>query len=109
MIKAQTTFETCVFIVVLVAATLAMNGYFRRALQHNWRTNTDSFSNEQYDGKSSPDSGVDTIIKSPKLSIKIDGNEMIYSDNIASGGGGNIRLTQMGTYDCEEEDDDDWW
>lgn len=47
--KAQITLEACLLIILFVAAGLAMYGYFKKAIQGNWRTNTDSFSDEQYD------------------------------------------------------------
>lgn len=54
--RGQITLETVVLIIVVVAAFLAMHGYLRRAAQGQWRTNADSFSDEQYDAERSRES-----------------------------------------------------
>lgn len=46
--KGQITLEACVLIALVVAGLLAMQVYLRRAIQANWRTNTDSFYDAQY-------------------------------------------------------------
>jgi len=47
--KAQITLEAAVLIIIIAAAFLAMQGYFRRAVQGHWKSSADSFSDEQYD------------------------------------------------------------
>jgi len=47
--KAQSVLETVLLISLVTLAWLAMYGYFKSALQGNWKTNIDTFSDEQYD------------------------------------------------------------
>lgn len=56
--KGQTTLEITVLLILTVAAFLAMFGYFKGSLQGNWKTNADSFSNEQIDDFSAKQSKV---------------------------------------------------
>lgn len=46
--KGMSVVEYCVLFALVVAAWLAMNGYFKRAIEGNWRSNADSFSEGQY-------------------------------------------------------------
>lgn len=47
--KGLITLEACLIVILCVAAGLAMYGYLKRAIQGNWKTNIDSFSDDQYD------------------------------------------------------------
>lgn len=51
--KAQITLEAILVIIIFVAGWLVMQGYLKRAIQGNWKTNTDAFSDEQYDSEES--------------------------------------------------------
>lgn len=83
--RAQSTLEITVLIAIVVAAFLAMQGYFKTSLQRNWKNNIDSFSDEQYEeGKTTGD--VDSIpitIGSSSLKTNLSGDTDFSS-------GGNI-------------------
>jgi hypothetical protein len=56
--KGLTTLEFCILTAVVVAAWLGIRGYFERALQGNWRSNIDNFSDELYDRDTSSETGT---------------------------------------------------
>ncbi|MCX5714891.1 MAG: hypothetical protein NT033_08880, partial [Candidatus Omnitrophica bacterium] len=56
--RGMITLEACVLTVLVALSLLASEKYFRGALQGNWRGNTDSFSDEQYNP--SDDEELDT-------------------------------------------------
>lgn len=43
------TLEFCILIILVVAGSLAMHGYLKRAIQGNWKGNADSFSDDYYE------------------------------------------------------------
>lgn len=47
--KGLITLEACLLIILCVVAGVAMSVYLRRSIQGNWKANTDTFSEEQYD------------------------------------------------------------
>ena len=55
--KAQSILEMVLLPSLVVLAWLAMYGYFKSALQGNWKTNIDTFSDEEYD----PDRTFDSV------------------------------------------------
>lgn len=54
----QSTLEAVMILVIFVMAFLVMQGYFRRSVQANLRSNIDSFSDEQFSVAQSSESGV---------------------------------------------------
>jgi hypothetical protein len=46
--RGMLSLEVCILLALVTAGLLAMEIYFRQALQGNWRLNADSFSDEQY-------------------------------------------------------------
>ena len=57
--KGQATLEACVLSILFVAAFLAIYGYFKSSIMGNWRTNIDSFSDEQYRPREDVAAGID--------------------------------------------------
>jgi hypothetical protein len=74
--KGLITLEICLLLIVFVAAGISMFGYFKRAVKGNWRTNVDSFSDEQFDKNRSTTSydkngeGPAVVISNTRISVK---------------------------------------
>jgi hypothetical protein len=68
--KAQVTLEACVLAVLVVAGFLAMQAYFRTAIQGNWRSNADSFSDEQYEAGASTETSNNSVGNIPAIAVK---------------------------------------
>lgn len=104
--KAQTTLEACLLIILFVAAGLTMYEYLRKAIQGNWRQNTDSFSDEQYDDSisSETDSGLRFI--SPTVSADLNLDDTIEQNFNLGSGSGILQVGGWGTYyDSAEAED----
>jgi len=69
------TIEACMLIMIFVAALLAIFGYFHKAIQGHWRTNSDTFYDEQFDYDRS--SRNYDINKGPTVRYK---NNALYSN-----------------------------
>ena len=128
--KAQITMEASLVIAIVVAGLLAMQGYLRRAIQGSWKTNTDSFSDEQFRpaedqllGEIDPDPTEETVSELKFIDSKItvenvpepeEDAEEFGTLNIVSGptegisGSDILRINDWGTYynAAEHEDED---
>lgn len=98
--KAQVTLEACLLIILVVAAGLAMQGYLKRAIQGNWKTNADSFSDEQFEkgvsGEGDPNPALE--FKSPK--IKAESADDSVNENFDLADISGIKhISGWGTYD----------
>jgi hypothetical protein len=110
--KAQSTLEFCILPALVVAAFLIMWGYLTRAVQRNMRTNTDSFSDEQFDSIYSSEEmpstnyappGVDLapgtiIFKDPKIEADLYWDGSIDQVFDVGSGSGNKQIGGWGTY-----------
>lgn len=100
--KAQITLEVCVLIVIVLVGLLAAQVYLRRAIQGNWRTNADSFSDEQYSVGASTEyyiGGVEDTFKGSYFNAsELGAGQLQGPINVASGTG-NLRITGWGTYE----------
>lgn len=119
--KAQVTMEASLIFAVIVAALLATRLYFTRAVQGSWRSNTDSFSDEQYrpaydpifsehDGNATGETVSGLKFINPKITVKTAPGEGqtemgslntaagIWSDGISDSGSGILRANDWGTY-----------
>ena len=57
----QSTLEAVMILVIFVMAFLVMQGYFRRSVQANLRSNIDSFSDEQFSVDQSSEAGLSGV------------------------------------------------
>ena len=119
--KAQVTMEASLIFAVIVAALLSMRVYFTRAIQGNWRSNTDSFSDEQYrpaddpifsqhDGNATSETVSQLKFKGSKMIVKTapgDGQVEVgrlntasetWDSGISDSGSGILRANEWGTY-----------
>jgi len=98
MRKTQITLEAAAIFSMVMAGLLAVTlGYYRGALQGNWRTNIDGFSQEQ-------SCDVESFVGGggcPQDKVRVD----IYGPSVADGsgngykgGGGIIEVSGWGTY-----------
>ena len=69
--NAQVTLEACVLIIIVVAATLTMQRFFRRAIAGNWKNNADSVSEEQYEESVSNESAPAIVVSNSRLGARI--------------------------------------
>ena len=69
--KGQTTLEATILIALATAAFLAMFGYFKGSVQGNWRSNSDSFSPDQYDPARSVPVDTGLTVSSTLVTAKI--------------------------------------
>lgn len=98
--KAQITLEAILVIIIFVAGWLAMQGYFKRAIQGQWQGNADAFSDEQYDPEESivdynREIGPAIVFKGSNLSADIaldQGNLLNVPDEF-------IKINNWGRYD----------
>ncbi|MFA4842841.1 MAG: hypothetical protein WC658_03295 [Candidatus Omnitrophota bacterium] len=65
--KAQITLEASLIFAIVTAGLLASKAYLDRAIQGNWKTNTDSFSEGQY--RPEEDLILDEIDPDPTVEI----------------------------------------
>jgi len=94
--KGQVTLESSMVIIILVAALLAMFGYFRTSIQGNWKTNSDTFSPGQYEkGKSS---SMDSGITFSNARIRAD----IGRDNVVDDTIGGLNTAPSSGYDIKQ-------
>ncbi len=105
--NAQVTLEAAAVIALVAVAFIAMTGFFKGAVQGNWKTNADSFSEGQYNpddpGQSNAVSSV--TFKSPMLKIKIgtvefgefsEGEQILNPVNCGDSDGGGKKLGGWG-------------
>ncbi len=114
--RAQTTLEACFLIILVALAWLAMQGFFKRSLQANWRTSADAFSDEQYNGDNMTvnshhmENGQPAIVfKGSNISAnKTEDDSALGTFNVAALTTGNVmQITGWGTYASSEDDDDE--
>lgn len=108
--RAQTTLEACVLIALVAAAFLAMHGYLKRAIQGNWKQNTDSFSEGQFEpGISTEHASNNLMFRGSTIHADLlnpDGTTNTTTDfNVASRLGGNVQVQGWGTYYDDAEHD----
>jgi hypothetical protein len=85
--KAQSTIEACVVVIIVTAACLAMQGYLKRTIQGNWKSNADSFSDGQYERGVTTSSAPSLAFIGPRINAQV-GN----SATGAYGNGGNLNV-----------------
>lgn len=119
--KGQTTLEAVVVIMLVVAAWLVMQGYLRRAVQANWKTNADSFSDEQFEPGLSQETVSKNQFISPTIGAGVGINNTTEGTLYAGSGAvsgtiqldhdtkGVYRITNWGTYKGVGEDDEEEW
>ena len=98
------TLETVVLVIVVALGLLTMQTYLRRSIQAHWRTNADTFYDEQYDASGSstevfknPVNDQPAIKLTPNPSSSLAGS---YDPNthigaFTAGGGQNARATSV--------------
>ena len=84
--KAQVTLEVCLLIILVVAGFLVMQGYLKRAIQGNWKTNTDSFSDEQFEKGVSYEQSANPALefRSPRLKAESADNTVNQDFDLAN-------------------------
>lgn len=99
MNKNGQTLEAVVLLVIFVAAFLCMRSYLKRSLQANWRSNADSFSDEQFDPDLSQEAVSSLVFAGTTITSDLTGNTNLL------GRDGDIKeIPGWGTYHAEEED-----
>ncbi|MCX5712488.1 MAG: hypothetical protein NTY47_05395 [Candidatus Omnitrophica bacterium] len=104
--KGMVTLETVVLMIVVALGLLAMQTYLRRSIQAHWRTNADTFYDEQYSSSGSSNEVFKNPVNnqpaitltpnpSPSLAGSYDPNTHIGAFNIPAGGGQNARSTSV--------------
>lgn len=104
--KGFSTLEASFLMILCVAAGLAMFVYLKGAIQGNWKTNADSFSDEQYEaGVSTGTTAPALVFKGSKIVAKLkDGSDQpVYS----VGASGTKQVPGWGTYEGEASDEDE--
>jgi hypothetical protein len=96
--KAQITLEACLLIVIVVTALLTMHGYLKRAIQGNWRTNVDAFSDEQYEKGVSSERVSGLTFVSPTMSVTFNQGKTIARTYNLSSNLGILQIDGWGTY-----------
>lgn len=85
--RGQTTLETAVLFIIVIAAFVAMFGYLKRSIQGDWRNKADSFSEGQYDpnAEDSTSPGSDwTVFDTANTQAFLNGtaaNTKVYRDS----------------------------
>lgn len=87
--KGMVTLEAVVLIIVVALGLLAMQRYLQRSIQAHWRTNADTFYDEQYDldPARTTENFIDThprITGQPQITLSLNPNPSIagnYSSN----------------------------
>ena len=101
--QAQITLEACVLIMLVLAGLLAAGVYLRRAIQGHWRTNADSFSDEQYDVGASAEYVFEDRIEGSRINATNLTGQQLQEFNVTSGTG-NLQINGWGTYNVTTED-----
>lgn len=82
--KGLITLEACLLIILCVAAGIGMSVYLRRSIQGNWRMNTDTFSEEQYDVNQNTQAQAPAVVlRGLKITTDItgDSNNLLNQDS----------------------------
>ncbi len=72
--KGMVTLEAVVLIIVVALGLLAMQRYLQRSIQAHWRTNADTFYDEQYDKDKSTETFGVTVNSQPAISVGLNPN-----------------------------------
>lgn len=100
--NAQVTLEATLLIVLAALGLLAMQGYLRRSVQGSWRTNADSFSDEQFASGASIEKVAGLSIKT--TDIKVAGEGVNSQIKVASGGEKIQQIPGWGNYYGSDEE-----
>ncbi len=103
--RGFTTLENVVLIIVFALGLLAMQAYLRRSIQAHWRTNADTFYDEQYDKDKSTEIFGNAVNSQPAIALTLNPNPSLAGDydvnthigafNIPEAGGQYARPTSV--------------
>jgi len=97
--RAQTTLEACLLIILVALAWLAMQGFFQRSIQGNWRASIDAFSDEQYEQGTSNETVSPIIFEGSNINaFATNAQSTLGTFAVASMNDQTVRVSGWGTF-----------